>query len=1349
MKQIVERFPVTLNQPKKLSLKKGFSLTLSILLCWNISVVGQSYSFRHYQVESGLSNNSVHSILQDSDGFMWFGTKDGLNRFDGYTFKVFRGNPNDSTSLESNIIQTLHEKNGKLWVGTDKGLYEYDSQLEVLNLIKFTANKIIRAIYQDQNDNLWFIADITLYKFNEATQHLQAYNVDKYFGATSISGTPDGDIWISTDSGEINKYDPTTDTFRSFNVFHQSEKTSYNWIEKIHCIDNQTLLIGTQSQGVKVFDTNTSTYKDVLPFDEDKGELFVRDFVKSSDNTYWIATESGIFIYDIQRNTFTNLKKSYNNPYAISDNAVYSVYRDKEGGIWAGTYFGGVNYYPNQYTAFEKYFPKTGENSLSGNAVREICQDKYGNLWIGTEDAGINKYDPKTGLFTNFGPSQEKNSLSHYNIHGLLAIGDELWIGTFHHGIDVMDISSGKIIRHYSADNKPGSFRSNFIYAIYQTRSGTILIATSEGLYRYRPDNDDFEVLPENDDIYPYTTVVMENHAGTIWAGTFKEGVYYLNEETKEKGFFKYDAQNKKSLSSNAVTSIFEDSKKRIWIATENGLNKYDPDKKNFVRYSTENGLPSNVIYDLLEDAENKFWISTSKGLVWFDPETEKTKVFTKAHGLLSDQFNYNSSYKTSEGIMYFGSVKGMISFNPAQFVKDDYVPPVYITGFQMQNQELPIREQNSPLENAINYTDKLVLPHHNSSFSLDFAALSHTAPEMTEYAYKMIGLDNQWTYLKTNRRIYFTELAPGNYTFKVKAANSSGLWNDKAATLNIIISPPWWASNWAYMLYIALAGIIIFLSIRNYHRKVEKKNRRKLNFLENEKEKEIYQAKIEFFTNIAHEIRTPLTLIKGPLERVIKSSANNLAIEGNLLIMEKNTNRLLELTNQLLDFRKTEIKGFSLTFVKADVTEILIETFSRFKLAAEQKELQWTIDVPQNHLYAYVDPEALIKILSNLFSNSVKYGEKSSSVKLLPFDDKTDKNFTIIFKNDGLIIPPTLRGKIFQPFFRLEENENQIGTGIGLPLARSLAELHKGTLEADFTETSQNIFILNLPVHQEKEFNLYGEDSVEVTDKEITDQVDEGSTTKPVVLLVDDNLEMLDFIANEIGHEYAVIKTTNGIKALEILANENVQLVISDVLMPQVGGFELCKQIKTNIDNSHIPVILLTAKHTLQAKIEGLESGADAYLEKPFSSEHLQVQIANLLQNRNKIKEYFSSSPLAHIKSMAYSKTDEKFLEKLDEAICKNITDHDLNVEYLAEIMNMSKPTLYRKIKVLSNLTPNELINIARLKKAAELLMEGEYRIYEVASLVGYNSQTSFGRNFLKQFGMTPSEYVGSKDKV
>lgn len=1325
-------------------LKSKTMLILAILLFLGNSVRAQSYYFTHYQVEKGLSHNSVISILQDKEGFLWFGTKDGLNRFDGYTFKVYRHDPDDSSSIGSNFIQTLYEYNGEMWVGTNKGLYKYDATNENFALLNVTRNNNISNINKDRQGNLWFIAGDALYKYNESSQFLQSYS--NHFSATAICATPDGTLWFSTSSGTLNKYNPVQDTFTRFDVFQKSKPCSSKRIENIYPAGAKSILIGTQSQGVKLFDTHTSTCQDILSYDQNDSELFVRNFVHSGGDEYWIATESGIFIYNLATGRFTNLRKRYNNPYSISDNAVYALCADSEGGIWAGTYFGGVNYYPKQYVSFEKFFPKSDENSISGNAVREIRKDHYGNLWIGTEDAGLNKLDPKTGLFTNFKPTGAKTGLTHYNIHGLLTTGDELWIGTFEHGLDVMDIRSEKIVRHYSAGNGRGEIRSNFVYAMHQTRSGKILAGTSLGLYRFNREEDTFTALSEFPAELHYTAI-LDDYQGTLWAGTYRDGIYFFNPGTGKRGFFKHDPKNKNSLSSNTVNDIFEDSNHNLWFTTDGGLCRLHPDKTRFIRYTTQEGFPSNVIYSLLEDKKKNLWASTSKGLVCFDTRTEKIKVYTKAHGLLSDQFNYRSAYKDAAGRMYFGSINGLISFNPGEFVTNTFIPPIDITGFQVHNQELSVGKNQSPLKNSITFTDKITLQHDQSSFSLDFAALSYTTPEMAEYAYKMVGLDKDWNFLKTNRKVYFTELPPGKYTFMVKASNSSGLWNQQATQLEIEILPPFWASYWAYLLYTALAAVLLYYGIRNYHRQTEKKNKRKILLLENEKEKEVYQAKIEFFTMVAHEIRTPLTLIKGPLEKIIKKTTDMPELKDKLMIMEKNTRRLLDLVNQLLDFRTTETKGFSLNFTKTNISQLVEDTYLSFKPAAEQANLSFKIDLPDAPVYAYADKEALTKILSNLFNNALKYAESRVLVHVLPCHSD-DAIFTIEIKNDGYLIPTDIREKIFEPFFRIQENENKPGTGIGLPLARSLAELHKGTLKLKETQNYLNVFVLNLPVHQEKEYKLYDEDVTESPATKILKEED-SHALKPAILVVDDNKELLEFISGELSPEYTVVKAFNGEKALNILKAETIQLVLSDIMMTGIDGFGLCRQIKSNLEYSHIPVILLTAKNTLQSKIEGLECGADAYIEKPFSPEHLQVQINNLLTNRNKIKAYFSSSPLAHIKSIAYSKADEHFLEKLHEIIYENIADCGLNVEHLASTMNMSRPTLYRKIKALSNLTPNELINIARLKKAAELLAAGDYKIYEVASMVGYNSQTSFGRNFLKQFGMTPSEYASSKESA
>jgi len=1050
------------------------TLILAIfLLIASPLLYGQPYYFRHFQVENGLSNNAVICSLQDKKGFLWFGTKDGLDRFDGYSFKIFRSDPDDSGSIGSNFIHCLYEDpNGVLWVGTEKGLYRHDDTTESFSVLPETSNGQIRDILMDREGTLWFISGLTLCRYVPAKKNITYYNINQYFEATSLCRSSDGELWISTRSGSLKRYHPPDNTFIDHDLFTHSPSTPNKWIEKIYGATNGRILVGTSIHGAKIFDIQSATYKDFLTWNPDKTTLFARNFVQTSEDEYWIATESGIYIYNIKNGTFTNLGKKYNDPYSISDNAVYTFCRDKEGGIWAGTYFGGVNYYPKPCNSFKKIFAKSGENSLSGYVVREIHQDADGNLWIGTEDAGLNRLNTKTGLFTHFLPTGAKGSISYTNIHGLLVHGNELWIGTFEHGLDVMNISTGKVTRHYSEGQGQHSLKSNFIYCLYETGDGTILVGTTRGAYIFDRLHNNFSLLPGTS-VNNWCSSLLQDGNGIIWAGTYGNGLLWYDTRTKKTGSFRYEARNRNSLSSDRVNSLFEDSNKELWIATEGGLCKFQPAANDFKRYTTRDGLPTNFILSLLEDDKKNLWISTSKGLVCFNPATEQLNTYTKDNGLLNDQFNFSSAYKDPKGRMYFGSVKGLICFHPDEFIKNSFVPPVYITGFQVDNKELPIANKGSVLKKSLPYTDKLILDHNQSTFSIDFASLSYTAPEMAEYAYKMEGLDQNWTYLKTNRKAYFTGLAPGNYIFKVKASNSSRVWNGKETMLSIQILPPWWASTPAYFMYTLAVLLIIYYLIRNYHRRVEEKNKRKIEHLEIAKEKEIFQAKIEFFTNVAHEIRTPLTLIKGPLEKVMRKAGPE--ITDSLRIMERNTNRLIDLTNQLLDFRQTEIRGFSLNFIKANISELLEETYISFKPLAEQKNLSIGISQPSLPLFASVDIDAFNKILTNLFSNAVKYGEKKVAVTLLPFRE-TDPFFTIEIKNDGYLIPYDMKDKIFEPFFRLKETEKQKGTGIGLALSLSLTQLHKGILTLKKPDNDLNTFSLTMPVHQDNEFDLYDE---------------------------------------------------------------------------------------------------------------------------------------------------------------------------------------------------------------------------------------------------------------------------------
>ena len=1027
----------------------------------------QPYDFRHYQVENGLSNNAVICTIQDKNGFLWFGTKDGLNRFDGYSFKVYRHDPDQSGSIGSNFIHCLFEdKEGTLWVGTENGLFEYNPNLERFHLLKTPVIGAIRDIQMDKSGNLWFISNFTLHKLSITPQRsLQIFPVGKYFEASSICILPNNDVWVSTGNGYLRKYNSNNNSFSGLNVFSHSPRSVSNWIEKIYATQSGDILIGTSNQGAKIFDPVKNIYKDFLTYNTDKTEIFVRNFIQTSISEFWIATETGIYIYDIKKGTALNLSKKYNDPYAISDNAVYSFCKDKEGGVWAGTYFGGVNYWPPQRINFIKYFPKMGENALGGNVVREMLEDKKRNLWIGTEDAGLYKLDKKKGHFQSYQPTGAKGSISYSNIHGLLINGEELWIGTFEHGLDVMNILTGKIIRHYSKGNDAHSMKSNFIYSLYRSPQDSILVCTTAGVYVYQKKQNNFLPLAGLP-LYNWYTSILIDRKGNLWAGTYGSGLHLIESGSRRFSNFSYQPENKNSLASNRINCIFEDSQSNIWIATEGGLCKYDYNTHAFKRYTTQQGFPTNYILSILEDNHQKLWISSSKGLIQFNPKTEDLETFTKENGLLNDQFNFRSAYKDQSGNLYFGTVKGFVRFNPDQYVNQQTKIPVLLTGLQINNQPVEILQKNSPLDKSIIYTDKIVLQFDQSTFNIDFAALSYSAPELSNYAYKMENLDKEWTFLKTNRKVYFTDLAPGKYIFKVKTVHGGTANNDPITQLIIVINPPWWLSPLAYFIYFMAIMLLTVYLANNYHIKQKEKNRRKIEQLSIKKEKELYEAKMEFFTNIAHEIKTPLTLIKGPLEQVIKRTTELPELKGSLRIMEKNTEKLIELTHQLLDFRQTEIYAYQLHLCETNITEFIKDTISYFKPLAEPKNIQLKFKYSEESVFAMIDVEAFEKILNNIFSNAIKYGEHQVLISL----EKSTHQSTFLLRvmNDGLLIPADLKEKIFEPFFRIKENEKHKGTGIGLALARSLTTLHKGTIELLESENNMNVILLEIPLYQQ-----------------------------------------------------------------------------------------------------------------------------------------------------------------------------------------------------------------------------------------------------------------------------------------
>ncbi len=1294
----------------------------------------QNYYFKNYGVEQGLSHNTVYCSLQDQQGFLWFGTKNGLSRFDGKTFKVFGNNLDSGHGLKGNYITSIHEFDNLIWTGTDKGLFSYNFKNERFNQVEGTEKLLIQKIVSDANGDLWFIANEAVYSYDASERNLEKISQDFFRNPNDIVFDSTGDLWVSS-NGALFKKNQNEASFIKYPITFSPITTGSIKIQDMILLDDHTIAIGTVRNGVLLFDINSKIITRAL---KDTNKLFVIHDLMLKDGELWIASETGVLMYNLENDLSTHLTKDINNPYSIADNAIYSLTLDREGGVWVGSYFGGVDYYSKAHNYFEKHFPNASKNSISGLAVREIRSDKYNHLWIGTEDNGLNRYDKNTGIFIPYA----SDVLSHYNIHALLIRGRELWIGSYENGIDIMDIPSGKIKKHYDLVQE-SELDGNFTQTLYETKSKQLFAASTYGVQRFNNKMDIFEKSDYFPEKYNYSSLI-EDTKGNLWAGS-RNGLYYYNQITDEKGYFKNDENDSSSLSCNMVNGLFRDSKDNIWITTENGLNVFDYKTHTFKVLNTSDGFPSNVFYAIVEDDEQSLWITTANGLVKFNPIDKGIITYTKANGLLSNQFNYNSVYKDPDGSIYIGSINGMISFEPKAFVKNNFSPPAIITSLKIENKEAEIGAKNSPLTESITSIDELELDYTQSTFSLDFATLGYASPETTEYWYKMDGLSNNWIPLKNENRAFFTELPIGNYTFNVKSKNGSGVWSSSITSLKIEVLPPIWLSTTAYVLYAIIGFSSLFFVLRYYHNHNELKNQSRLHQVENEKEKELYEAKIDFFTNVSHEIRTPLSLIKSPLEKILKKNYPDPELTDNLSIIKKNTSRLLNLVNELLDFRKTEMEVMSLSFILVNVSGLIRRIHERFKKEIENKNIDFVFEMGTEDIYAYLDEEAVRKILSNLIGNAIKYSDKKIIVSL----KAAEKHLEFRIQNDGPLVPEDLKDKIFDPFYRLEAAKKTKGTGIGLSLALSLSEMHNGSLSLDTTSKTMNVFVLKLPLHQEKQIHLYEE----VADRQInmplqhSSESDEVNESKPVLLLVEDNLDLLDFMAKELETVYHIIKCDNAEDALAQLDDRNVHLIVSDINMPGMDGFLFCNLIKTSIAYSHIPIILLTAKTNIASKVEGLESGADAYIEKPFSMDFLRVRIQNLLENRRHIVEHYTSSPLAHIRSIASTKTDKTFIEKLDRIIEENIENPDLNVETLSEIMHMSRSTLYRKIDSISSLSPNELINISRLKKAAILLTEDDYRIYEVAEMVGYNSATRFGRNFHKQFNMTPSEYKSNQN--
>ncbi len=1312
-------------------------------------VHAQQILFRNYTVADGLCANTVWTISQDNKGYLWFGTKNGLNRFDGYQFKTYRFNKEKPKSLGNNWVKTIFNYNAdSCWIGTEKGIYILDLPHEQFHFFKKIGKRTIFDIKRDSSGKIWIATNDGVFSYFPKTQKIHHFLHHKgnpnslsmdYVKRLAIDSS--GQIWMGTAWKGIDVYNPKEQTFIHYKATGKEGSLSSNFITDLYKDKQGNIWVGTEKGGLNLWNPHTQTFKVYKHTNTNSiSDNIIRDIYQPHADKLYIGTEGGLDILDLHSGKFTNYHYQANDPHSLSDNAVYDIFQDHSGGIWIGTYFGGVNYFHPRHTTFELYYPTGSEKSLSGKAVSAMLQADSTHIWVGTEDGGLNYFNTRTKTFQHYPFKAKQESLSYHNIHTLIKDRKgNLWIGTFTGGINVYHPETGKVKVFKFGKEMGDSSNTNMIYALHQDQQGIIWIGTVGGLFKYLPEKKKFIKVNKLllGQIWVYD--IYEDHNGHLWVGSYNQGLYEKDPKNNRWHHYKI-ARASDSSHSEKIISIQEGNKHKLWLGTdEGGLYLFNTKTKKSTSFKNKYGLNADIVYGILKDKEGHLWLSTNNGIFDFNPEDTTSIHYTQWDHLQGKQFNYKSYLKTRDGKLYFGGIKGLNAFYPDSIHHYKTKPHIIFTNFQLFNQDIPTNTKKSPLTRTISYTNKLTLSHKQSMFSIEYAALDYIAPNKTQYAYKMKGYDPVWNKVNGQRKATYTNLPAGDYTFQVKATDLDGNWSPPSE-IAITIRPPFYRTTAAYIFYVLIFLSIIYWLRRMEIKKIERKNKIKLERAQVKKEHAFYKQKIDFFTSMAHEIRTPLSLIIAPLEKLIQSNHWRPKSKEQLTIMEDNANRLLMLTNQLLDFRKMESDVYEIQQEKIEIVSLVQQIFSRFSSISYKKGIKYSISSHLKSQEIEADPEALTKILSNLLINAFKFTRSRVEVRInKPYTHKEKHYFSISIEDDGIGIPKKEISEVFKKFYQVSsgahEYHNLGGNGIGLALAKSLTEKHEGSLSIESEENIKTIFTVHLPFTPAKE-----KPSSTILSKEETAE----ETDKQYAMIVEDDVSLLDFISKNMEDEgFAVIKAKNGKDALQQLEREDIKIIISDVMMPEMDGLALCQRIKENTNYSHIPVILLTARTNMEVEIEGIENGADAYITKPFKWKHVMAVVNNLLTSREQLKQKFSQYPFEDPGSLVTNTGDKKFINQVTELIMAHLDDPQFSVTELSNELAMSRSNLHKKLKAISGHVPNKFIRLIRLKHAAKLLLQKEYSIAEIGYMTGFNSPSYFSKCFNLQFKLSPKEFI------
>ena len=1342
------------------------NLLLFVLLLSSWMVVAQSYQFKHLEVSDGLSNNSVNTICKDRDGFMWFGTTTGLNRYDGYTFKIYQHAENDPGSLPDNYITDIVEMpDGRFWVNTGRGYVLFDKEQDcfITDVTGFMKNLesggVPEQVFVDREGNTCLsVAGEGCYRYKEGGKRLFFSYVEHSLpehGVTQIAECSDGllliyntgllvcldraTLAIKWKSDEIKKYIPAGKTIE-FSLF----------VDRDNCIWAYSLM------GIWAYDCGTKSWRtDLTAIWSSRPDIIIHAVAQDIEGRIWVGKDyDGIDVLEKETGKVTSLVAHDDNGRSLPHNTIYDLYADRDGIMWVGTYKKGVSYYSESIFKFNMY--EWGD-------ITCIEQADENRLWLGTNDHGILLWNRSTGKAEPFWRDAE-GQLPNPVVSMLKSKDGKLWVGTFNGGLYCMD---GSRVRSYK-EGTGNALASNNVWALVEDDKGRIWIASlGGGLQCLEPLSGTFETYTSNN------SALLENNVtslcwvddNTLFFGTASQGVGTMDMRTREIKKIQGQSGSMK-LSNDAVNHVYKDSRGLVWIATREGLNVYDTRRHVFLDLSPVAEAKGNFIAAITEDQERNMWVSTSRKVIRVTVASDgkgsylfDSRAYNSEDGLQNCDFNQRSIKTLHNGIIAIGGLYGVNVFAPDHIRYNKMLPNVMFTGLSLFDEAVKVGQSYGGrvlIEKELNDVENVEFDYKQNIFSVSFASDNYNLPEKTQYMYKLEGFNNDWLTLPVGvHNVTFTNLAPGKYVLRVKAINSDGYVGIKEATLGIVVNPPFWMSWWAYLLY--AVGLVVVLFLARYRMLKREREKFHLQQIENEvaKNEEINNMKFRFFTNVSHELRTPLTLIISPLEGMLKETTDELQ-STRLQLMYRNAQRLLHLVNQLLDFRKGEMSTHQLSLSEGDIISYVHSVCNSFLLMADKKHIQFSFFSGIDTFSMAFDADKVGKIVMNLLSNAFKFTPEGGRVTvMIEHVAGTPDMLEIKIADTGIGISDVDKEHIFERFYQADHKgvEETTGNGIGLSLVRDFVTLHEGEVKVFDNIGTGSVFVIQFPVkHVETQVQLPPETGISVgeeEDKEIKEETKEEAERKdfPLLLIVDDNEDFRIFMRYSLELQYRVRLAVNGKEAWEMMQEELPDLVISDVMMPQMDGNELCRLIKQDKRTAHIPVILLTARQNTEAKLEGLQTGADDYVTKPFNMTILVLRIRKLIElsRYHRVTQGMIDPAPSEI---VITSLDEKLIEKAIKYVEDNMSRTELSVEELSRGLGMSRVHLYKKLLQITGKTPIEFIRVIRLKRAAQLLRESQLHVSEVAFEVGFNNPKYFSRYFKDEFGVLPSVYQEKEGK-